>query len=126
MADPTLLPEPPPIPHSVLPEPPPVPYPLLPEPPLVPRYDATQQEVEDFLKEYFKSQLDRSDTASLEMAQRFPFNGPTLFQASEEKLFAIYSFIGTPLFNYLQESKYGRVCPISCILFYRFFLISIA
>ena len=89
---------------------------LLPEPPPVPHYDATLQEVEIFLRDYFKSQLGLSDTQSLEMAQKFPFHGPALFQASEEKLRDTFSFIGGPLFYHIQDSRYGRVCSIPYLI----------
>ena len=90
---------------------------LLPEPPPVPHYDARPQEVEKFLKEYFKSQLCLSDTESLKMAQKLSVNGPALFKASEEKLQEIYGPIGSPLYDHLQDSVYGRV-RIIFILFY--------
>ena len=89
---------------------------LLPNPPPVPHYDAVPQEVENFLKEYFKSQLCLSDTVSLEMAQKLPINGPALFKASEEKLQEVYGLNGSPLFDHLQDSIYGRVCTIPYLI----------
>ena len=53
---------------------------MVPEPPPVPDYDAEAWEVENFLKEYFQSQLGLSDTASLEMAQKHPINGAAFIQ----------------------------------------------
>ena len=69
---------------------------LLPEPPPVPHYDAVPQEVTKFLKEYFQSQSCLSDTASLEIAQKLPVNGPALFKASGEKIQEAYGLIGSP------------------------------
>lgn len=97
---------------------------LLPEPPPVPHYDARPQDVANFLKLYFESQLCLSDTESLEMAQKFPANGPALFKASEEKLQEIFGPIGSPLYDHLQDSVYGRV-RIICILFINDLLIKI-
>ena len=82
---------------------------LLPEPPPAPHYDARPQDVEEFLKAYFKSQLCLSETDSLEMARRLPVNGPALFKASEEKLQEVYGLVGSPLYDHLQDSVYGRV-----------------
>ena len=84
-------------------------YDRLPEPPLVPQYDALPQEVEDFLRDYFKSQLSLSDAASLEKAQQLPVNGPALYNVPEEKFQEIYGPMRNPLFDYLQDSMYGPV-----------------
>lgn len=97
---------------------------LLPEPPPVPHYDAIPQEVENFLKDYFESQLSLSDAQSLEMAQKLPVNGPALFKASKEKLQEVYGLNASPLFYHLQDSMYGRVCSISYLI--SCFLMSIA
>lgn len=86
------------------------------EPPPVPQHRATTQEVEDFLKAYFKSQLCLSDAACLELAQRLPTDGSGLYCARESQLCKVYGPIGTPLFCHLQKSIYGHVCLMSHVL----------
>ena len=83
-----------------------------PEPPPVPEYEATTNEVEGFLVEYFKTRLSLSDSESLEWAQKMHVDGEGLYQANEDKMYDVYGFNGSPLFNYLQNSKYGRVCAM--------------
>ena len=76
---------------------------LLPIPPPVPPYEATKQDVEDFLVAYSISQFNRSDKESLEMAQKLPVDGPGLFGTSEEKIREIYGCNARMLIRHLQS-----------------------
>ena len=76
----------------------------VPPPPPVPLYDANPREFEDFLKEFFKSQLCLSGEESLEWARRFPVDGLALFRASEDDLYKVYGVNAVQLFNDLHNS----------------------
>lgn len=78
--------------------------------PAIPSYDATREEITEFLSQYFGRQLSLPRDKSLEYAEKLPVDGEGLYQASEQQLTDIYGIPGKVLFNDVQRSKYGRVC----------------
>lgn len=78
--------------------------------PTIPSYDATREEIAEFLMKYFGRSLSLSRDKSLEHAKKFPVDGEALYLASEQQLTDVYGVPGKVLFYDVQRSKYGRVC----------------